>query len=64
MGIGNKAGKIWGETSLIEANGVLEFHRIQMEKGGVCSKHLHSFKWNGFYVEAGYYASSCLAERL
>ena len=28
-----KAGKIWGETKLIHANGVLEFHRIQYKKG-------------------------------
>ena len=48
-----KAGKVWGTTELIEANGALEFHRIQMNKGGVCSKHLHEFKWNGFYVETG-----------
>lgn len=48
-----KAGKVWGTTELIEANGALEFHRIQMNKGGVCSKHLHEFKWNGFYVEKG-----------
>ena len=25
----NKAGKIWGQTELIHANGVLEFHRIE-----------------------------------
>jgi len=24
-----KAGKVWGVTELIEANGALEFHRIQ-----------------------------------
>ena len=30
-----KAGKVWGETELIHANGVLEFHRIQTVKGGV-----------------------------
>ena len=48
-----KAGKVWGQTELIEANGALEFHRIEMLKGGVCSKHLHEFKWNGFYVESG-----------
>jgi hypothetical protein len=23
-----KAGKVWGQTELLEANGVLEFHRI------------------------------------
>ena len=47
------AGKVWGTTELIEANGALEFHRIEMERGGVCSKHLHRYKWNGFYVESG-----------
>ena len=29
-----KAGKVWGMTELIEANGALEFHRIEMNKGG------------------------------
>jgi len=48
-----KAGKVWGNTELIESNGALEFHRIDMNKGGVCSKHMHEFKWNGFYVESG-----------
>ncbi len=49
----NKAGKIWGQTELIHSNGVLEFHRIDYKKGGVCSKHKHSYKWNGFYVMSG-----------
>ena len=44
------SGKVCGNTELIEANGALEFHRIEMNKGGVCSKHCHEFKWNGFYV--------------
>ena len=48
-----KAGKIWGKTELIHANGVLEFHRIEAKAGGVCSKHLHKHKWNGFFVEKG-----------
>ena len=47
------AGKVWGETSLIHANGVLEFHRIAITNGGHCSKHKHDYKWNGFYVESG-----------
>ncbi len=49
----NKAGKIWGQTELVHANGVLEFHRIDFKAGGVCSKHKHQFKWNGFYVVSG-----------
>ena len=48
-----KAGKIWGQTELIHANGVLEFHRIEFKSGIQCSKHQHKFKWNGFYVESG-----------
>ena len=48
-----KAGKIWGTTELVEANCALEFHRIEMKKGGICSKHLHEYKWNGFFVESG-----------
>jgi mannose-6-phosphate isomerase-like protein (cupin superfamily) len=47
------AGKVWGQTELLEANGVLEFHRIEVKKGGVCSKHRHRHKWNGFFVERG-----------
>jgi hypothetical protein len=47
------AGKVWGQTELLEANGVLEFHRIEAVAGGVCSKHRHRFKWNGFFVEKG-----------
>ena len=48
-----KAGKIWGQTELIHANGVLEFHRIEYKAGYKCSEHEHKFKWNGFFVESG-----------
>ena len=48
-----KAGKIWGQTELIHANGVLEFHRIEYKKDVACSVHKHEFKWNGFFVESG-----------
>ena len=48
-----RSGKVWGMTELIEANSTLEFHRIEMEATGVCSKHLHEYKWNGFYIESG-----------
>ena len=49
----NVAGKIWGSTELILANSSLEFHRIDFRKGGVCSKHKHKYKWNGFYCMSG-----------
>ena len=48
-----KAGKIWGQTELIHANGVLEFHRIEYKKDVACSVHKPEFKWNGFFVESG-----------
>jgi len=48
-----KAGKIWGNTELVHANGVLEFHRIQFRAGYKCSEHYHKYKWNGFFVESG-----------
>ena len=51
--MGNKAGKVWGQTELVEANGVFEFHRIEFKSGYKCSEHLHKTKWNGFFVESG-----------
>ena len=48
-----KAGKVWGATELIYANGVLEFHRIEYRAGYKCSEHWHKTKWNGFFVESG-----------
>lgn len=47
-----KQGKVWGVTELLEANGVLEFHRIEARAGGVCNKHKHKYKRNGFFVES------------
>lgn len=48
-----KSGKIWGITELVHANHSFEFHRIEIKKGGMCSKHKHKHKWNGFFVESG-----------
>ena len=30
-----KAGKVWGQTELLEAHRVLEFHTIEAKAGGV-----------------------------
>ena len=46
-------GKVWGFTQKIEANPFFEFHRIEINAGSYCSKHLHKHKWNGFWVESG-----------
>jgi quercetin dioxygenase-like cupin family protein len=50
----NVNGKVWGKTELIAlVPGVVELHRIEVNAGGVCSKHAHQSKTNGFYVESG-----------
>lgn len=52
--MGLKQGKIWGRTELVHlVPGVVEFHRIEAVKGGVCSKHAHQSKTNAFFVESG-----------
>lgn len=48
-----KSGKVWGITQLVHSNSSFEFHRIEANAGGQCSKHKHQHKWNGFFVESG-----------
>jgi len=45
--------KAWGNTSDIWAGNNVEIHRIDIAKGGYCSKHKHDYKYNKFYVESG-----------
>ena len=45
-----KAGKIWGQTEMIHANGVLEFHRIEYKKNVACSKHNTNLNGMGFLL--------------
>ena len=49
----DKAGKTWGETSLLFSMNNVEIHRIKGHAGGYCSKHKHQNKYNLFYVERG-----------
>ncbi len=46
-------GKVWGNTELLALHNNVEIHRIEIKKGGYCSKHKHNFKVNMFYVESG-----------
>ena len=46
-------GKVWGKTQEIFVNNNFELHRIEVKKGGCCSKHKHIHKINAFYVERG-----------
>lgn len=51
--IGPRQGKIWGSTQLVFAYNGVEAHRISVVKGGFCSTHYHSHKWNRFVVFSG-----------
>jgi len=46
-------GKVWGQTQEIFTNPNFELHRIEIKKGGYCSKHKHEHKFNAFYIEKG-----------
>ena len=39
-----KSGKVWGITQLVHSNSSFEFHRIEANAGGQCSKHKHKHK--------------------
>jgi len=45
--------KIWGETQFLFSKNNVEIHRIEIKRGGYCSKHFHNFKFNMFFVETG-----------
>ena len=46
-------GKVWGNTREIFLNHNFEIHRIEVDKGGFCSKHKHKTKINAFFIEKG-----------
>jgi len=48
-----KYNKIWGTTSPIFCLNNVEVHRIEINTGGYCSKHIHKHKYNMFFVESG-----------
>lgn len=45
--------KSWGTSTLIYHDTNTEVHRACINKGGICSKHYHDFKYNFFFVETG-----------
>ena len=49
----HKQGKIWGSTQPLFNKNNVEIHRIETKKGGYCSKHKHTYKYNCFYMESG-----------
>jgi hypothetical protein len=51
--VGNITGKVWGDTSVIIQNPLVELHKINIKADYKCSEHKHEHKWNGFYVVSG-----------
>lgn len=47
------SGKVWGCDRHIFSQNNVEIHRIQILKGGQCSKHRHKYKCNAFFIERG-----------
>ena len=46
-------GKVWGETRPLLKTPAIEIHKIKVNKGGYCSKHVHQSKINAFYILEG-----------
>jgi mannose-6-phosphate isomerase-like protein (cupin superfamily) len=51
--VANIVGKVWGDTSVLIQNSLVELHKINIKAGYRCSEHKHEHKWNGFYVISG-----------
>lgn len=51
--MGTITGKVWGDTSVLIQNSLVELHKINVKAGYHCSEHKHEHKWNGFYVISG-----------
>ena len=48
-----KFNKVWGKTTPLFNKNNVEIHRIEIEPKTYCSKHIHQFKYNMFYIESG-----------
>ena len=51
--IGPLQGKRWGTTRCVYVHNNSEIWEIDIRKGGYCSEHCHSHKWNRFVVFSG-----------
>ncbi len=50
----NKAGKVWGETAVVEHRHGVQVHVIKVKAEHFCSKHRHRYRFNRFYVISGF----------
>ena len=45
--------KLWGRNHIIHLDNSFQICHIFINKGGYCSNHFHSHKWNQFYIISG-----------
>lgn len=45
--------KLWGRNHIIHIDHSFQICHIFINKGGFCSNHLHTHKWNQFYIVSG-----------
>ena len=48
-----KQSKIWGTTTKLFEHNDTSTHMIEVDAGGYCSKHLHEYRYNEFFVQHG-----------
>ena len=48
-----KAGKVWGETSVLLSTPTVEVHALRILPNAHCSLHRHVGRWNAFVVTKG-----------
>lgn len=51
--VGQWVSKIWGQTRCLARGHGFEVHELNIRRGGYCSRHKHSAKWNQFFVLSG-----------
>lgn len=45
--------KLWGMNYIMHIDNVFQACHITIKKGGFCSNHRHTHKWNQFYIISG-----------
>lgn len=45
--------KLWGMNYVMHLDNIFQACHITIKKGGYCSNHKHTHKWNQFYVISG-----------
>lgn len=45
--------KLWGMNYIMHIDNIFQACHITIKKGGFCSNHRHTHKWNQFYIISG-----------